>query len=130
MCDADCDETPYKHAPHIPMHSQPPRTQLEDDLCIHLFSVSSAMVGVCLTVIGLLRVVISMGPRTSTVADDILALDSVLFLITSLAAYWALRTRRTRRMHRLERFADWTFVVAMVLMAVACGVITYSIAAT
>ncbi len=29
---------------------------LEEDICIHLFSVSAAMVGVCLTVIGLIRV--------------------------------------------------------------------------
>lgn len=34
---------------------------LEEDICIHIFTVSSAMVGVCLTVIGLVRVVITLG---------------------------------------------------------------------
>ncbi len=33
---------------------------LEGDICIHLFSISAAMVGVCLNVIGIIRVVISV----------------------------------------------------------------------
>jgi len=37
------------------------KTKLEEDICIHVFTVSSAMVGVCLTVIGLIRVVITLG---------------------------------------------------------------------
>lgn len=30
--------------------------QLEEDICIHIFSVSAALVGVCLTVIGIFQV--------------------------------------------------------------------------
>jgi hypothetical protein len=37
------------------------KRHLEEDICIHIFTVSSAMVGVCLTVIGLVRVVITLG---------------------------------------------------------------------
>ena len=44
-------------------------THLERDICIHIFTVSSAMVGVCLTVIGLIRVVITLG-RADTLADE------------------------------------------------------------
>jgi hypothetical protein len=44
-----------------------PDTHLEQDICIHIFAVSSAMVGVCLTVIGLIRVVITLG-RADTLA--------------------------------------------------------------
>src|SRR5215467_9194419 len=47
-------------------------THLEHDISIHIFTVSSAMVGVCLTVIGLIRVVITLG-RADTLADDFLA---------------------------------------------------------
>jgi hypothetical protein len=32
---------------------------LEEDVCVHIFTVSAAMVGVCLTVIGLIRVIIT-----------------------------------------------------------------------
>ena len=64
-----------------------PDTNLEQDICIHIFTVSSAMVGVCLTVIGLIRVVITFG-RADTLADDFLAVDALLFLISCLLSYW------------------------------------------
>jgi uncharacterized membrane protein len=103
-----------------------PNTHLEHDICIHIFTVSSAMVGVCLTVIGLIRVVITLG-RADTLADDLLAGDALLFLISCLLSYWALRSRRLRRMHRLEKIADVTFIVAMIGMVIICAVITYTI---
>ena len=103
-----------------------PNTHLEQDLCIHIFTVSSAMVGVCLTVIGLIRVVITLG-NADTLADDFLAADSVLFLVSCLLSYWALRSRSLRRMHRLEKIADGIFIVAMIGMVIICAVITYSI---
>ena len=102
---------------------------LEADICIHIFTVSSAMVGVCLTVIGLIRVVITMG-KIDTLADDLLAADGLLFLVSCLLSYSALRTRSIRRMHRVERFADGIFILAMIMMTAICGVITYAISAT
>lgn len=99
---------------------------LEEDICIHIFTVSSAMVGVCLTVIGLIRVVITLG-KIDTLADDLLAADAFLFLVACLLSYWALRTRSLRRMHRMERIADAIFILAMILMTAVCAVITYAI---
>ena len=101
-------------------------SHLEQDICIHIFTVSSAMVGVCLTVIGLIRVVITLG-FADTLADDLLAADALLFLISCLLSYWALRSRGLRRMHRLEKFADAIFIIAMIGMAVVCALITYTI---
>jgi len=103
-----------------------PNTHLEHDICIHIFTVSSAMVGVCLTVIGLIRVVITLG-RADTLADDLLAGDALLFLISCLLSYWAFRSRGLRRMHRLEKIADVIFIVAMIGMVIICAVITYTI---
>jgi hypothetical protein len=103
-------------------------THLEEDICIHIFTVSSAMVGVCLTVIGLIRVVITLG-RADTLADDLLAGDALLFLISCLLSYWALRSRSLRRMHRLEKIADGIFILAMIGMVIICGLITYTISA-
>jgi hypothetical protein len=103
-----------------------PNTHLEHDISIHIFTVSSAMVGVCLTVIGLIRVVITLG-RTDTLADDLLAGDALLFLVSCLLSYWALRSRGSRQMHRLEKIADGIFIVAMIGMVIICAVITYSI---
>ena len=104
-----------------------PENHLEEDISIHIFTVSSAMVGVCLTVIGLIRVVITFG-KADTVADDLLAADAFLFLVSCLLSYSALRTRSKRRMHRMERVADGIFILAMILMVIICGFITYAIA--
>ena len=105
------------------------RNHLEEDIAIHIFTVSSAMVGVCLTVIGLIRVVITLG-KIDTVADDLLAADAFLFLLSCLLSYSALRTRSIRRLHWVEHLADRIFILAMVLMTAICGVITYAVSAS
>src|SRR5215475_6838836 len=101
-------------------------THLEQDISIHIFTVSSAMVGVCLTAIGLIRVVITLG-RADTLADDCLAGDALLLLVSCLLSYWALRSRGLHRMHRPEKIADGIFIVAMIGMVVVCALITYTI---
>jgi uncharacterized membrane protein len=104
------------------------KRELEKDICIHIFTVSSAMVGVCLTVIGLVRVVITLG-KADTVADDLLATDALLFLISCFLSYAALRSRGIRRMHRIERAADAVFIFAMIVMVAICAFLTYAVTA-
>ena len=108
------------------MSKEDDANRLEADICVHILSVSAAMVGVCLTVIGLLRVVITM-QRADTYADDLLAGDSVLFLISAVMSYWALRTRTARRMHRVERIADVFFLLALAMMVAVCAFITWAL---
>jgi hypothetical protein len=110
----------------LPMNSNYNNPQREENICIHIFSVSAAMVGVCLTVIGLIRVVISFG-RADTLADDLLAGDAFLFLIACFCSYAALRANSLEKMKKVERTADWTFIAAMSLMVVVCAFITYAI---
>lgn len=110
-----------------PERHETQNNRLERDICIHIFTVSSAMVGVCLTVIGLIRVVITLGDA-DTLADDLLASDALLFLVSCLMSYWALRSRGLRRMHRLEKIADGVFLFAMIVMVAVSGLITYTIA--
>ena len=104
------------------------KRELEEDICIHIFTVSSAMVGVCLTVIGLVRVVITLG-KADTLADDLLASDALLFLVSCFLSYAALRSRGARRMHRLERVADGVFIFAMLVMVAICAFLTYAVTA-
>src|SRR5947209_1479343 len=101
--------------------------RLEQDISIHIFTVSSTMVGVCLTVIGLIRVVITLG-NADTVADDLLAADALLFLVCSMVSYSALRLAAKGGRRRREPFADGIFIVAMSLMVAICAFITYAVA--
>lgn len=105
---------------------EPPPRGLEPDICVHIFTASAGLVGICLTVIGLIRVIIASHP-IDTLVDDLLALDAVIFLCSCLLSYWAMRTRSLRRMHRVERFADGFFLTGLSLMVLACGFITYAL---
>ena len=71
-------------------------THLKQDISIHIFTVSSAMVGVCLTVIRLIRMMITLG-TADTLADDFLSGDALLFLVSCLLSYGALRSRSGAR---------------------------------
>ena len=111
------------------MRDNDSKSFFKEDVCVHIFTVSAAMVGVCLTVIGILRVVITI-QKADTLADDLLALDAVLFLAACLLSYWALRSRGVNRMHCIERIADGIFILALLLMVVVCGFIVYEVALT
>jgi hypothetical protein len=102
------------------------RAALEKDLCIHIFGVSAGMVGVCVTVIGLLRVAFTLD-KVNTLADDLLAGDALLFLLACIASYWALRTRSTQRMHQVENVADLLFLVGLAGMVGVCLLLTYTL---
>ncbi len=86
------------------------------------------MVGVCLTVIGIIRVVITMR-RSDRVAEDMLAVNALLYLGSCLLSYWALRTRRLSRNYRLERVADILFLLALTLTAISATYMTWAISA-
>jgi hypothetical protein len=101
------------------------KTGLEEDISIHIFDTSATMVGVCLTVIGLFRLILQL-KSISTWADDLLSIDAMLFLSACGLAYWALRTRSARRRHLTEKIADVIFLLALTLMTLICALITYA----
>ncbi|MCW8809170.1 MAG: hypothetical protein OQK79_13835 [Rhodanobacter sp.] len=105
---------------------RPQPDPFDHDLCVHIFTASAAMVGVCLTVIGIIRVVIALR-KADLFVDDLLVADAMLYLLACLLSYWALRTRSIRRNHRLERIADAAFLIALTLTAINAGSIALAI---
>jgi len=98
----------------------------ERELSEHIFSVSAQLVGICLTVLGLFRVMIRL--RTlGRVADNLLALDAIAFLSACVFSYASLRSNHPRRRRALERVADLCFGVALVLMTTVCVMIAWEI---
>jgi len=98
----------------------------ETELAVHIVSLSAMLVGVCLTVIGVIRVALDLG-NWSTPADNILAVDAVLFLIACLLAYASLRTRQRSRRRALERLADLGFITALTIMTAVCGLVAFEL---
>jgi hypothetical protein len=85
------------------------KSALEEDISMHIFTTSATMVGVCLTVVGLFRVILQL-KSVGTFADDFLSIDAMLFLVACGLAYCALRTRNTKRCHWAEKIADLLFL--------------------
>lgn len=104
----------------------PPSEPLDQDVALNVFSGSAAMVGVCLTCIGLLRIFSKIG-HVSTLADDLLAVDSFLFLATCMVSYIVLRNRSTHRRHGAERLADVLFLSGLFVMALTCAIVVWTL---
>ena len=98
----------------------------EPELTLHIFTVSAAMVGVCLTGIGLFRVFASDSAGT-TIGDDLLAIDSTLFAVVCFLAFRSLRTRSPRSRRVLRLVADWLFLAALSIMVAVCLILTYAL---
>lgn len=102
-----------------------PKEFVEFDLTIHVFTVSATLVGVCLTVIGIFSHF--RNGRTKSVGEDLLAFDALLFLVSCVLSYTALKKRGERRRYFLETTADNLFLAALTLMTFICGLIVYEI---
>ncbi|MET3654358.1 hypothetical protein [Dyella japonica] len=101
------------------------RRALDDDICVHIFTSSSVMVGVCLTVVGILRVVVTLRSE-DVLGDDLLTINTMVYLISAFLSYWALRTRSIKRNHRLEYAADGFFLLGMVFTVINTAFITWA----
>ena len=103
-----------------------PDATVQADISVHIFSVSAAMVGVCLTVIGLFRAAVRLG-ASATIGDNLLAVDALIFLFSCVSSYGALRTRRSLSRRRLERIADALFLTALLLMVIVTAFVAYEL---
>ena len=65
----------------------------EGNLAAHIFTVSAAMVGVCLTVIGLFRVSDRLRD-VDNIGEMLLSIDAAVFLAACFLSYTVLRSRK------------------------------------
>ena len=90
----------------------------------HILPTSATMVGVCVTVIGIVRL-IEAGNTIATIVDNIVAVDSALFLSAALLSYVSLRSPRDEE--RLETYADLVFLLGLLVMVVASFMLAWEI---
>jgi multisubunit Na+/H+ antiporter MnhF subunit len=99
---------------------------VEASISVDVFSVSAAMVGVCLTVIQLIQ----MNPtqKANTIVDEILAIDSVVFMLACVVSFLALKSKRHSRLKKiLENTSDGCFLLAISTMVVAITLVVYTL---
>ncbi len=96
------------------------------ELSEHIFSVSAGMVGVCITVIGLFRIV-SRSQHVDSVAKNLLSIDALVFLASCFLAYLGLRAPASQSRRKFERAADYLFLAGLTMMSVVGVLIAYEV---
>ena len=92
-----------------------------------MFAVAGAMVGVCLTVIGVIRLIIEV-KGYQTMADDLVAVDGILFLLACVSSFFMLKVRDHSRRHAFRVVTDVVFLAGIILMMGICVLITWAFA--
>jgi hypothetical protein len=101
------------------------KARISKHICLHISEVSAVMVGICQSGVGLIHVT-TIVTKIDTYVDDCLALDSLVFLLSCLTAYWAFRSPSTRRTLQIERVADSFFVIGLCVMVIVALLTSYS----
>jgi len=100
-------------------------TWLREEL-LHLLSLSGTLAGFSVTAVTLLRT-IGQPSLMQTVADDVLAMSALLFLVCTYAIFIALRTQRQALARGLEKFIDGLFMLALTGMVSAGFIMVYTL---
>ncbi len=93
------------------------------DLSHHILPNSAAMVGACMVVISIVK---TLGPGLAGyLIDKLLAVDSVLFLVSAMLSYFSIRSQESSA--SLERWAEIVFLLALGSMTVVAVVFSFEI---
>ncbi len=92
---------------------------LDNNIYTNILSLSSAKIGMCLTLLGLVRVVEGL-KNIQTLVDELLAIIAGGFLISSLLTYSALKKEEGEGKQKLGRAGDIIFTGSLGLLAVIC----------
>jgi hypothetical protein len=96
------------------------RDRKSRDIAHSIFSGSTTMTGVCITVIALFRVMKIAG---QSYADEILGIDTFIFILSALLSYLTLRNSKLRH---TERWADILFFTGMLIMVIVGLIIIFT----
>jgi hypothetical protein len=93
------------------------------NISYHILPVAATMVGVCMTVISLVQLV----PKSaiSAWADELLAINALIFLVSAWSSFWALRHQDNA--DRFERIADWLFLTGLSIMGFVSVLIAFDL---
>ncbi len=94
------------------------------ELSRHILPTSATMIGVCVTLVGLVKVVESRsGPSH---VDEYAALAAILFLVSVAASYLSIRyAGQNRASERYERIADVLFLAGLLGITVIAVLFAY-----
>jgi hypothetical protein len=98
----------------------------EIDISEKIFANGPNMLVLCLTVIGLIKIYTRF-EKITTLADNFLAFISLGYLIATVVAYIAMRSRNGKTRLKLARAADLTFLISLGLTAAVALFMTFAL---
>lgn len=109
----------------MPQPSNNSSTWVREEL-LHLLSLSGTMAGLCITGVTLFYTAGHPSPASS-IADDMLAVCALLFLLCTYLIFFALRTRKPALAASLEKAVDVLFSIALTGMVATGFVMAYTV---
>jgi uncharacterized membrane protein len=97
------------------------------DIAQHIFGNAPTLLALCLTVIGLIKIYASL-QRITTLADNLLLIAVVAFLVATIFSYLALRSITQRRRVIFGDIADGAFLLGLCLTTCVALFITFTLA--
>jgi hypothetical protein len=98
----------------------------EIDVSEKVFANGPNMLVLCLTVIGLIKIYTRF-EKITTLADNFLAFISLGYLVATVVAYIAIRSRNDQARLKLSRVADLTFLISLGLTAAVALFMTFAL---
>jgi hypothetical protein len=98
----------------------------QDGISRHILPASATMLGVCTTLIGLVKVVEArIGPSH---VDEYAGLAALVFLASSITSYLSFRQGVLERYSgKLERLADTLFIMGLLLLTAVSTLFAYEV---
>jgi hypothetical protein len=96
--------------------------QERNDLSQHILPTSAQLVGVCMTVISLVKV-LHIG-QAGSLLDKFLAIDALLFTISAVLSYASMRASTGAY---LEKYADQFFMLGLLELGVCAVLLSFEI---
>jgi len=93
-----------------------------NDLSQHILPTSAQLVGVCLTVISLVKVM-HLG-QAGSILDKLLAIDALLFTISTTLSYASMRGLQSSN---LEKYADQFFMLGLLELGVCAVLLSFEL---
>lgn len=91
-----------------------------------LLTAATSMTGICVGLLGAVNA-FSRSQKIETVADDVLALNALLFLVCCYLIVWALRASSRQVTARLLTLVEYLFLGAMSLLVTIGFFVVYSV---
>jgi hypothetical protein len=95
-------------------------------LASHILPVSATMIGVCVTLIGLVK--LAQGKYGPSHVDEYAAIAALTFLASALTSYLSIRcSDRMRLSARIERLADVIFLCGLIGITLVATLFAYEV---